>query len=157
MGRPFKETTRQMGDNGLWHYQCQDCKSWLPEYRMIKNIRQKFGIDLYCKICKQDRNDYYAKNSPNGGEVSKATVEGYDTRWIKTVNRTFTSKYEDYGSYEDMMKWFDSIGYDTEKSIHQQFVERIKKKHGVELEYDPIHYTEEEPYRFKSPFKEDND
>jgi len=154
MGRPFKERTRFTGKDGFWYYDCVGCEQWYPEHKMSKNASYKFGIDKYCRVCRQEsRERVDRRNLPEKVYRPDGTVK---ERWVVSTNRTFGTRFMGYSDYEDTMNFFKHIGYDIEKDIHQQFCERMKEKHGVVLEQTDVKHTDVDPYPFKSPYKKDN-
>ena len=153
MGRPYKTRTRFIGKDGLWYYDCIKCEMFFPEHRMSVNIAYKFGVDKYCRLCKQQANESYdrktlpQKSYDRNGELKN--------RWEMSVARTFGTRFMTYSDYEDAMNYLNLIGYNTKGDIHQQFCDRIKEKHGVVLEQTDIKHTDTDPYPFKSPYNED--
>jgi hypothetical protein len=121
---------------------------------MSVNIAYKFGVDKYCRLCKQQANESYdrktlpQKSYDRNGELKN--------RWEMSVARTFGTRFMTYSDYEDAMNYLNLIGYNTKGDIHQQFCDRIKEKHGVVLEQTDIKHTDTDPYPFKSPYNEDN-
>lgn len=153
MGRPFKNRVRFIGKDGLWYYDCVSCQMFFPEHKMSINKNYKFGVDKYCRLCTQQRRENIA--------MKQITPKTYDkdgevrNRWVMSTARVFGTRFMNYSDYEDTMNYLNSVGYNTNGDIHQQFCNRVKEKYGVVLEQSDVKHTDVDPYPFKSPYKKD--
>ena len=153
MGRPFKERIRFIGKDGLWYYDCVKCEMFFAEHKMAVNSNYKFGVDKYCRICRQE--------SRENTSIREVTPKTYDkdgqlrNRWVMSTARLFGTRFMNYSDYEDTMNYLNSVGYNINEDIHQQFCDRVKEKYGVVLEQSDVKHTDVDPYPFKSPYKKD--
>jgi len=146
MGRPFEDRERFMGNDGYWYYRCYKCEEWLPHYKMCKNASEKFGIDSKCKVCKAVATERYRRN-----RLETVREKKHGSRYIQSIGKVYSNVHECYSDYEDTMNFLQKIGYDTKGDIHKQFVQKMKMVYDVKLQYNPIHYSEHEPYNYTKP------
>ena len=111
MGRKRKSTKRIMSDEG-WLYYCSQCEGYKPESEFNKDRNRPFNVYY---ICKDHRRENYREKN---GEPDK------DLEHLKLV---FVSQSD----YDEKDRFLEALGYDLSKDIHQQFLERIRKKYGV--------------------------
>ena len=113
MGRKRKPQKRIFSDNG-WLYYCSMCGGYKPEEEFNKDKNRPFGLYY---ICKEHRTQQYREKNP--------PMEDMD--YIKMV---FVSD-EDHRQKELLLK---QLGYDLNKEVHKQFLQRIEEKYGKILQ-----------------------
>ena len=94
--------------DGELHLICNICKEVKHNSEFGKNNRNKHGISNYCRPCilkyHSDRKSYYGLKDITNDKDKSITIN-----------------------------FFKSMDYDIDESIHNQFVEKIKNKYGVDL------------------------
>lgn len=80
---------------------------------------------------------------------SKRYLDGFMSRCKECYNnKIFIDKdYPSFGainigqineeSFNDMNELLSSMGYDTDRDIHEQFIHRMASKYGIKFEYQP--------------------
>ena len=105
---------RFINDDGVMMYFCKMCGIWKDEKSFYTNKKGVFGKNEVCR-------SHYLKNNRLSQEDKQAERENKHLRYEKLCDEDF----------ENTRIFLESIGYQyhTEKSIHQQFMEKwIYKK-----------------------------
>lgn len=96
-------------DRRIWHkehgvsYWCSICGEYKPESDFYKSKRTKWGVDRNCK------------------EHYRLGKEDRETAYLQFNN----FKKSDF---VNALALLQSLGYDTSKNVHEQFMERYKDK-----------------------------
>lgn len=113
----YKET-RFLGEDGKMYHFCKECNGYKPADEFNRCSKCPFGLYPLCKEHHRQKNrEQYHKTKNN------STRKKYqDDMWH--LKLSFPTE-EDYIL---MRKFLEKIGYDTSRNIHEQFMERIKKR-----------------------------
>lgn len=114
---------RFLGADGLMYHFCKECQDYLPVTEFNNCTSCPFGKYPLCKHHHRERNKVsYHKNKNQETKPRKKNDMAY-------LSITFPTD-DDYKGSKQLLQ---ALGYDTSKSIHQQFLARIRDKYNVEI------------------------
>lgn len=117
----MREITRKM---------CISCGDIKPMKSFYKSKRYLDGYMSRCKECYKN-SIFKDKDYPSFGAINIAQI--------------------DKDSFNDMNEVLSSMQYDTSKDIHQQFIERMASKYGVNFDY--VSEAEDKIWELKKKLK----
>ena len=99
---------------------CNKCNRLLPI--------ESFSIARYCK----DGRNYSCREC-----VSKAGKKQRETKIAPSLKQPYKITHLTEEDVEGVYNLLETLGYDISKDIHQQFIEKMKSKYGVYVDYKP--------------------
>lgn len=113
MGRKQLPQKRILSDEGWLNY-CSMCEGYKPEHEFNKDKNRPFGRYYICKEHRREKYNERNNIDPNDG--------------LEHIKLVFVKESDEEGKD----RFLSGIGYDLEgdKSIHEQFLQRIQEKYG---------------------------
>ena len=114
---------RFLGSDGVMYHYCKECQDFKPVHEFNNCTKCAFGKYPLCKYHHRLKNKAsYYKNKKGDRKPRKPDDMSY-------LNISFPTQ-DDY----DNVKWFlKKMGYDINKNIHRQFLDKMKDKYNIEL------------------------
>ena len=113
MGRKKRQEKRIFSKEG-WLYYCSMCEGYKPESEFNQDNNRPFGKYYICKEHRKQKYNLANDIDPDDG--------------LDHIKLVFVSEDD----YDGKDRFLEAIGYDTkgELSVHEQFLQRIRKKYG---------------------------
>lgn len=116
MGRNKKPQKRILSEQG-WLYYCSMCEGYKPETEFNQDKNRPFGVYY---ICKEHRKQNYNKVN---------NIDPNDN--LNHIKLVFVTEQDEQMKHS----FLSNMGYNTntDKSVHQQFMDKIEKRYGKTL------------------------
>ncbi len=131
MGRHIEPRKRILGNEGEWLYTCRECKNWFPAEQLGSNKALPYGVASICKPCNKKYRQTY--NDKRESKIPKRYNKEFGTRFIENIGKVVMFQYLSDEDYDETLEFFERIGYDKSKSIHEQFINKIEDKYGRKI------------------------